>query len=190
MTLTAVLPSLRRSLPDPLDHRLWPEHTVTAVDDVIVGAVSLVRLAQWEGTPCVMTGDLYHPKARDVRARGVGTDVTVVVMRVVSLDEGDDRHGAAVDAQLAALPARWGECRLIGRVSTARPRPVDLLGAARDGASLAQLDRTASATCCLPGDLREGDLLAVPCAGAVSLHDVRARPVGTDITEVGWRCGK
>lgn len=190
MTLTAVLPSLRRSIPDPLDHRLWPEHTVTAVDDVIVGAVSLVRLAQLEGTPCVMTGDLYHPKARDARARGVGTDVTVVVVRVMSLNGDGGHRGAAVDGRLAALPARWSECRLIGRVSTVRPLPIELSGVDGDGPDTGHVDRTAAATCALPGDLREGDLLAIPCAGAASLHDVRARRAGANVDDGGWRCGK
>ncbi|THE06834.1 hypothetical protein E1I21_10270 [Microbacterium oleivorans] len=30
MTLTTVLPSLRRSIPDPIERRAWPEHTVAA----------------------------------------------------------------------------------------------------------------------------------------------------------------
>lgn len=190
MTLTAVLPSLRRSIPDPLDGRLWPEYTVTAVDDVIVGAVSLVRLAQLEGTPCVMTGDLYHPKPRDARARGVGTDVTVVVVRVMSHDGSDGRRRAAVDGRLEALPARWSECRLIGRVSTVRPLAIELSAEDGDGADTGRIDETAAAMCTLPGDLRAGDLLAIPCAGAVSLHEVRVRRAGVEIDDGGWRCGK
>lgn len=181
MTLTAVLPSLRRSIPDPLDERLWPEHTVSTVVDVVVGAVSLVRLAELEGTPCVMTGDLHHPKARDARARGIGTDVTVIVMRVaLRVDTQDGRRVATVDSHLGDLPARWSECRLIGRVSTARAVSVDLAPDVPDDAARVSVT--------LPADLRAGDLLAVPCAGAVSLHDVRTTEGRED--EPMGRCGK
>jgi len=31
MTLTAILPTLRASVPDPLDPSAWPEHTEPAV---------------------------------------------------------------------------------------------------------------------------------------------------------------
>jgi hypothetical protein len=62
MTLTAILPSLRRSIPDPLQPRRWPEHTVPTVSDVVIGGVSLRRLVDITGTPALLTGDLPHPK--------------------------------------------------------------------------------------------------------------------------------
>jgi len=53
MTLTHILPSLRRSLPDPLSRDCWPEYTTTTPDDVTIAGLSLVTLVQWCGTPCV-----------------------------------------------------------------------------------------------------------------------------------------
>lgn len=55
MTLTSILPTLRASLPDPLDPTLWPAVTVATVDDVTVRAVSMQRLAAIAGTPCCRT---------------------------------------------------------------------------------------------------------------------------------------
>ena len=57
MTLTRILPTLRRTLPEPLHRTDWPEHTRAAVDDLVVGGVSMVSLAGWCGTPCVHTGE-------------------------------------------------------------------------------------------------------------------------------------
>lgn len=96
MTLTTVLPSLRRSIPDPIERRAWPEHTVAEVRDVTVAGVSLTRLAELEGTPCVMTGDLAHPHSQDARRL------------------------ALVDCTTHDLPIQWEHCRLIGRASTAK----------------------------------------------------------------------
>jgi hypothetical protein len=46
MTLTAIIPSLRTSIPDPLDVNLWPELTTATTTDVIVAGVSLLRLVE------------------------------------------------------------------------------------------------------------------------------------------------
>lgn len=121
MTLTTVLPSLRRSIPDPIERRAWPEHTVAEVRDVTVAGVSLTRLAELEGTPCVMTGDLAHPHTQDARRRGIGMDVTVLVFRVtLRVDSQDARRLALVDCTTHDLPIQWEHCRLIGRASTAK----------------------------------------------------------------------
>ena len=121
MTLTTVLPSLRRSIPDPIERRAWPEHTVAEVRDVTVAGVSLTRLAELEGTPCVMTGDLAHPHTQDARRRGIGMDVTVLVFRVtLRVDSQDARRLALVDCTTHDLPTQWEHCRLIGRASTAK----------------------------------------------------------------------
>ncbi len=166
MTLTALLPTLRRSLPDPLDPRHWPEHTTSTVDDVVIGGVSLVRLCDLEGTPCVLTGDLSHVRAREARARGIGTDVTVVVCRITRVESTDAGAIAIVDGALDTVAAHGPECRLIGRVSTAKPVAFGLHGGAGSHGQI---------SVSLPADLRPGDLIALPCRGAVALHDVRVR---------------
>ena len=72
MTLTSIIPSLRASLPDPLDPTLWPAVTVATVDDVTVRVVSMQRLAAVVGTPCVHTAEEAPPRyrPRDWRPRG------------------------------------------------------------------------------------------------------------------------
>jgi hypothetical protein len=45
MTLTVILPTLRASIPDPLDASARPVRTEPTTDDVRVGAVSMSRLA-------------------------------------------------------------------------------------------------------------------------------------------------
>ncbi|MFL0565248.1 hypothetical protein ACH0CG_05795 [Microbacterium sp. 179-I 1D1 NHS] len=175
MTLTTVLPSLRRTIPDPIDRRVWPEHTVAEVRDVVVAGVSLARLAELEGTPCVMTGDLAHPHAREARLRGVGMDVTVLVFRVtLRVDSQDARRLALVDCTTHGLPIQWEHCRLIGRASTAKATEFDIVPG--DVGAPAWPYNHAS----LPADLVEGDLLAVPCTGALALRDVKPAPSRPD----------
>lgn len=125
MTLTQIMPTLRRSIPDPLHARSWPEHTTATVDDVVI-AVSVTDV--------------------------VDTPAGRVVL---------------VDGDLSDAAANWHQSRLIGRVSTVAAAECSVL--------------TASATTMtgpgtraeLPADLRRGDLLAIPCARAVTLHDIR-----------------
>lgn len=170
MTLTDILPTLRSSIPTPLAERLWPEHTHPTTTDVIVGGVSLLRLLENGGSPAVLTGDLPHPKAAAARAIGIGSDVTVLVFTVtLRVDTQNRKSIALADCSFDGVDAHWEECRLIGRASTARDITIELLPG-EEGAS------TWPHPCVrLPADLREGDVLAVPCAGAVTLHDVRPR---------------
>jgi len=51
MTLTALLPTLRASIPAPFDPGAWPAGTVPTIDDVTVRAVSVGRYADLCGTP-------------------------------------------------------------------------------------------------------------------------------------------
>jgi len=146
MTLTHLMPSLRRSIPDPLDLRRWPAHTHATVDDVVVEGVSLGRLAGWCGTPCVHTRD----------------SSAVVVVRIESVElRADGALDVWVDAELHHCAAVLAEARLIGRSSTVGDRRV-ALRPATDPAPDASL----------PGDVRAGDLLVVPCADVVRLRDV------------------
>jgi hypothetical protein len=149
VTLTAILPSLRRSIPDPLTTRLWPDHTLATTVDLLVGGVSMVQLAHLCGTPCVHTGD--HLVQAVAGRASAHSDRTVVLARVVAVESSAVR----LDADLPAGDVLWREARVLGRVSTAHAsefRLVDsVLGAAM-----------------LPADLVVGDLLAIPCAGLVT----------------------
>lgn len=64
MTPTSILPSLRASLPGPLDPVLWPASTEATTDDVRVRAVSMQRFAAVAGTPCVHTAEQAPPRYR------------------------------------------------------------------------------------------------------------------------------
>ncbi|POH62256.1 hypothetical protein C3B61_15325, partial [Cryobacterium zongtaii] len=73
--------------------------------------------------------------------------------------------------------AIWRETRLIGRASTVKSTTAILLsGESHETPSLGR------GMVELPDDLREGDLLAIPCTGVVALRDVRARPQLEDDT--------
>lgn len=61
MTLTQLLPTLRRSIPDPIDYDCWPELTTPTTTDIVVSGVSLLRLVSICGTPCVHTAAAVIP---------------------------------------------------------------------------------------------------------------------------------
>lgn len=171
MTLTAILPTLRRSIPDPLQSRHWPEHTVPTVSDVVIGGVSLGRLVEISGTPALLTGDLPHAKPAKARAQGIGNDVTVLVFQVtLRVDTDSDKRVALTDCGFDRATPYWDECRLIGRTSTAKNTTVELIPGETGSAPWPY------PIVILPADIHQGDLLAVPCAGAVALRDVRPRP--------------
>jgi len=163
VTLPDILPSMRRSIADPLLLDAWPLGTRATVDDVVIDGVSLVRLADLCETPCVHTGTAVLPRSGGRPSPVDDATAIVVAVRHVA------RHssGALVvqlDARLGAVPAVLGELRLVGRVSTAHDVAV-VVGLEDDGPSVAVVD--------LPADLRAGDLLAVPCPGDVSVGRVR-----------------
>jgi hypothetical protein len=159
VTLTAILPSLRRSIPDPLTTRLWPDHTQATTVDLLVGGVSMLQLARLCGTPCVHTGDHLVPAAAG-RAP-VHTDRTVVLVRVTAI------AGSLVqlDAHLPAAEVLWREARVLGRVSTAHTTEF-------------RVADSSPGTAMLPADLAVGDLLAVPSTGLVT-HRAIIRRAGS-----------
>lgn len=166
MTLTSVLPSLRRTIPDPLRPAKWPEYTHPTTDDVIIAGVSLRRLVELCETPCVHTADALVPGSHSKPA--LRADASVVMVTVEGVHAGDaGERVVLIDAELTSITALWEETRLLGRVSTAAAREAVILGGADGGTP------SARGHACLPADLREGDLLAIPCRGAVCLHDVR-----------------
>ncbi|MFB2580466.1 hypothetical protein ACEXQD_04380 [Herbiconiux sp. P15] len=152
MTLTSILPTLRASIPDPLVIDRWPEWTHPTTTDVIVSGVSMLRLVEICDTPCVhiaaavVPGTHGRPSDRE--------QASVVVARVTSVDP----CGVLVlDADLGAVPVHLAELRLIGRTSTRHTRPF----------------RLGDTTVTLPSDLTVGDLLAVPCTGAICSRQLR-----------------
>lgn len=164
MTLTALIPSRRRTLPDPLARHRWPAGTQATTTDVVVVGASMVGLARRCGTPCVHLGVAATPRVH----AGTDTDaVTVVVTTVRTAARGlDGTLLLELDADLHRVHPVWDEARLVGRASTA---PVALAQAVGAGAP------HATPAAHLPGDVAAGDLLAVPCAGAVALHQVLPR---------------
>jgi hypothetical protein len=145
MTLTTLLPSLRRTIPDPHDADRWPELTTMTTTDVIVSGIPLLRLVELTATPCVLDGAAIVPGTHGRPSTELTT--TVLVIRVVSIDrENGGFPLIETDASPEGLNLVWSELRLIGRASTAHSAPA-LLG---------------TVAVALPLDLRVGDLLAVP----------------------------
>lgn len=165
MTLTHIIPTLRASVPNPISRDLWPEFTTTTIADVTVAGVSLVRLAEWCGTPCVHTAAAVVPGTGGMPS---ATELaSVVVARVVRVSRGKaDALDVWIDARLDGT-ALAGETRMIGRVSTAADVGVRLrtIGAADDSADRLVVPQ-------LVRDVRAGDLLAIPCRGAALLREV------------------
>ncbi|UOQ87959.1 hypothetical protein MUN74_11695 [Agromyces endophyticus] len=164
MTLTRLLPTLRRSIPDPIAPAQWPAGTRVTTTDVIVGGFSMVRLAERSGTPLAHLDPA--PAAADGvdHARHLGV-VLATVQSVTNGRSGDAAAGGqpeiAIDARFGPHRPGWAEARLIGRVSVARVSPVTVRFAAGGCHVLAPVE--------LPGDLVAGDLIAVP----IEAHAIR-----------------
>ncbi|WP_405486614.1 diaminopimelate decarboxylase [Streptomyces sp. NBC_00096] len=92
----------------------------------------------------------------------------VAVYRVLTVKETSGRTFVAVDGGMSdnPRPALYGvryAPRLIGRRSTAAPAPVTVVGRHCEAGDIVAEDVA------LPGDVRPGDLVAVPAAGAYHL---------------------
>lgn len=168
MTLTTILPSLRRSIPDPFVADRWPACTSLTTTDVVIAGIPLLRLVELCGTPCVHTAAAVIPGTQG-RPSPI-EQTTVIVMRVLSVGYDADGRHLVVDACMSELAPDWPELRLIGRASTAHAAAFTIDSGLR--AELPPTDRRIS----LPGDLVPGDLLAVPCRGNAVLRQVRTSP--------------
>ncbi|MFF0910784.1 hypothetical protein ACFWZW_08875 [Microbacterium enclense] len=158
MTLTALLPTLRASIPAPFDATAWPAGSVPTLDDVTVRAMSVGRYADLCGTPCVCTGPAVIPASGGVTSGVLSTTVVVTTVMDATPD------ALRIDASLADLGVLWREARLLGRVSHAYDEP------------FAVLDAHGAEVCgrvVLPGDVRPGDRIAVPCPGCHTVGEVR-----------------
>ena len=159
MTLTTILPSLRRTIPDPFVPDRWPAHTSLSTTDVIVADVPMLRLVARQGTPCVHTAAAVIPGTGGCPSATEQT--SVIVARVVTTAVGADGRHLILDADLPDTGVFWSELRLIGRASTTHSVAFHVDSA--DGAGPVDDERCAQ----LPRDLAAGDLLAVPCRGEV-----------------------
>jgi hypothetical protein len=162
MTTIQTRPSARRT-PAVATVDLWPAFTTHTADDVIVAAVSLTRLVEWCGTPCVHTADAAlpgsggHPSETEM--------ASVVIARVLAVEwRSDLRMHVTIDADLDGGRPILGQARVIGREATVHLSTATLEApGAGDFAFAAQL----------PSDVVVGDLVVVPCLGATLLHDVK-----------------
>ncbi|WP_191906690.1 hypothetical protein [Microbacterium lushaniae] len=156
MTLTTILPTLRDSIPAPFDSAAWPAGARAGIGDVTVSAISLRRYAELCGTPCVCTGAAVIPLSGGVASRTDST--TVLLLGIAAVDD----RAVVVDGRISHLQPVWREARLLGRVSHAHEKPFAVRGA--DGSPAAVV---------LPGDVRVGDLVAVPCPGLHTVGELR-----------------
>lgn len=140
----------------------WPAFTSHSDADVVIAAVSLVRLADLCGTPCVHTAD-----AHDGSSSGHLGDnpVSVVIARVLSAElRSDLLLHVTLDADLADCEPTLEASRVIARA------PGAFLTAAVVDTPMGSGEALA---CQLPADLRAGDVLVIPCHGTARLHSVR-----------------
>jgi hypothetical protein len=177
MTLTHIIPSLRRTIASPLRRDIWPEFTTTSTVDVTIAGVSLLRLVDWCGTPCVHTAAAVTPRAGgrvDPRADDPST-ASVIVAKVLAVNpHGDDAIDVWIDADLGGCNAFPAETRMIGRASTAHDTVIHLRSGGRNASGSG--DSSGSEDCSVPielgSDIHFGDLLAIPCAGTTCLHEI------------------
>ncbi len=148
MTLTHIIPSLRASVPDPICRDLWPEFTTTSLADVTVAGVSLTRLAEWCGTPCVHTAAAVVPGTGGMPSSDDLASVLVTRVRELSaaadgslpedLTIHDLRHTAASLAIASGANVKAVQ-RMLGHASAAMTLDVyaDLFDDDLDSVSLA-----------------------------------------------------
>jgi hypothetical protein len=157
VTLTALLPTLRRSIPDPICLDRWPELSRATTTDVIVAGVSLLRVVGLFGTPCTHSAAAVIPGSDGWPSPTLRA--TAAVMRVVAISRtATGVLRLEVDARVGCVDAVLAETRLIGRASTAKVAAAMLV----EGASAWPLVHG------LPGDVAVGDLLAFPCRGSAT----------------------
>jgi len=144
----------------------WPDGTVLTRADVIVNGSSLARAGRREATPSVRIGLAGAGPGPAGQRRELFS--TVLLTRVTAVFE-PCRHGRSevwVDADLGRCRAVLAAARLVGRRARTRRRSVRLLSEASD---------LNGGPVLLPADIAVGDLLAIPCRGAVSRAQVRLR---------------
>ncbi|AEW92789.1 MULTISPECIES: diaminopimelate decarboxylase [Streptomycetaceae] len=109
--------------------------------------------------------DLPVPRLAVEPGRAIAAPAGVALYRVPSVKRGGDRTFVAVDGGMSdnPRPALYGvgyAPRLVGRRSGAAPVPVTVVGRHCEAGDVLAADVP------LPGDIRAGDLVAVPVSGA------------------------
>ena len=142
---------------------MWPAFTTHTDHDVIIAALSIERLVEWCGTPCVHTADAAIPGSG---GRPSESELSsVMAARVIAVEwRSDLRLHVAIDADLSGCRPILEEARLVGRESTSAPASIVLesVRGAADGYATS-----------LPGDIAVGDLVVIPCLGVTLLHDIK-----------------
>ena len=142
---------------------MWPAFTTHTDHDVIIAALSIERLVEWCGTPCVHTADAAIPGSG---GRPSESELSsVMAARVVAVEwRSDLRLHVAIDADLSGCRPILEEARLVGRESTSGPASIVLesVRGVADGYATS-----------LPGDIAVGDLVVIPCLGVTLLHDIK-----------------
>lgn len=145
-----------------LEPACWPAGTIVQEADVLVNGESLAEQGRC-ATPAVRIGPVAEPTATHVV--GGRRFVTVVITRVVAVSRGV-RRGVAevhVDADLGQFAAHVNHTRVLGRRPSRRSMK----------AQLRMADGNARFPLRLPHDLQTGDLLAIPCEGAITPAQIR-----------------
>ena len=141
----------------------WPAFTTLTSSDVVVAAVSLTRLVEWCGTPCVHTADAAAVDGGDRSAEA--QSASVVVTRVLAVEwRSDLRLHVAIDADLSTSSPAMTESRIIGREAGPSMASVTLEAHGPTGLGFATE---------LPALIAVGDLIAIPCRGIARLHDLK-----------------
>ncbi|MEC4020628.1 diaminopimelate decarboxylase [Streptomyces sp. H27-D2] len=136
--------------------------------DDALDAPALGRRMREEMTAGCAAAELPVPRLTIEPGRALVGPAGVALHRVLAVRHTGERTFVAVDGGMSdnPRPALYGvryAPRLIGRRSTAEPRTVTLAGRHCEAGDILASDVA------LPGDLRPGDLLAVPVAGAYQL---------------------
>ncbi|MEV5313253.1 diaminopimelate decarboxylase [Streptomyces sp. NPDC052610] len=129
---------------------------------------ALARKVRTELAEACATADLPVPRLIIEPGRAIAGPAGIALYRVLAVKHTGDRVFVAVDGGMSdnPRPALYGvryAPRLIGRHSTAAPARVTVVGRHCEAGDLLAADAE------LPADLRPGDLLAVPVAGAYHL---------------------
>ncbi|MFD9909553.1 diaminopimelate decarboxylase [Streptomyces sp. NPDC059063] len=129
---------------------------------------TLARKVRAELAESCAAAGLAVPRLIVEPGRAIAGPAGVALYRVLSVKRTGDRTFVAVDGGMSdnPRPALYGVRylpRLVGRSSAAEPAPVTVVGRHCEAGDVLASDIE------LPGDIRPGDLLAVPVAGAYHL---------------------
>jgi hypothetical protein len=146
----------------PDDVGSWPAGTVHTEDDLIINGLPLV-LTSHKQTPAVRIGAA--PDAGERRAASPERFITVLLTRVEETGFTDSHRRLVVwvDAELDHCRPILSAARVVGRRSVAHLKRMQLRPKPKEDMQWVWL----------PADVGVGDLIAIPCEGAVPLSDVR-----------------